>query len=1113
MQIKKKVMTVAFLLSMSMGMMAQQVNINLKGVSVKKAMTELKEKSGFSFVFEASDVNTNQKVDVNATTLNEAVEQILSGQSVSYEIKGKQVVISKKQVPAGSVKVVSGKRKVSGRITDKTGEGVIGASVIEKGTTNGVVTDFDGNFTIEVAENAILAVSYIGFQSQEIPVATGNFSDIVMSEDAQLVEEVVVVGYGVQKKSSLTGAVSSIKSSDIQDRTISRAEEALAGKSAGVQLLSTSAQPGASPSIRVRGFSSNGTSDPLYIIDGLLATDLSTLDPNNVESMEVLKDAASAAIYGAQAGNGVVLITTKSGKQGKANIKFDMQYTWQSLAKRPTLLNSQEYLQQMKERDATFTDENIQQLISNGIWNGSSSTDWYDVAFTTSPMTHATVSLDAGNEKGRFFLALSNQYNNGIIREDRDTYKRMSVALNADYKIQSWLTAGVTANFNKVTSKQIEDGSSNSSYYGMISRVMSLPPYFADTYSPDALPPQMQAQLNAGFTLLKDGNGNYYSTLGDGESMHPMVAIKNTDTENYSKNLSGTVYANFMPFKGFTFTSRLGYNLTDYNTYVYNNLYYGSTSKNNLENNGVSRSNTSTTYYQWENFFNYNINFGEVHDLTVMGGMSFSENDMTFLYGSVSKVAYDDDAYKDLDYASGEAVKGTNGHRLYNRKLSYFGRLSYELMDRYLLQFAMRADAADLSILPTNNRWGYFPSVSAGWVISNEKFFEKLNSPISFVKLRASWGQNGSTSNLSGYAYSNAISTNSMGYSFTNSQITYQVSASPSQVYNPNLKWETSEQIDLGLDIRAFKNRLTFGMDWYTKKTKDLIVSGIVIPYEVGNNSAPMNAGSIRNTGFEFELGWRDNIGKDFSYSITANLATLKNKVTYLDPNAGGNGRIEGNTAVGSYGAITAFEEGYPIWYFRGYQVDHIDATNGSPVFKDNNGDGVIDGNDKTNIGKPMPDFTYGITANVRYKNFDLTVFGSGSQGNDVFMALGYGNISYNFKELYDDRWTSSNTNAKYAAPSMTNADKYLISDAYVYNASYFRIKQIQLGYSVPKNICNRVFMQNCRIYCSLDDFFTFTKYPGLDPEVSATATSGMGVDYGNYPTTKKIVLGASITF
>ena len=544
----------------------------------------------------------------------------------------------------------------------------------------------------------------------------------------------------------------------------------------------------------------------------------------------------------------------------------------------------------------------------------------------------------------------------------------------------------------------------------------------------------------------------------------------------------------------------------------YNNLYYGSASANNKDKNGASRSNSSTTYYQWENFVNYSTDLWDKHHVSAMLGMSYSENNFTYVSAGVDKTAKHDPLYADVSYPAGDAVKSTAGYNLINRKLSYFGRLAYDYQNRYMLQAAMRADAADTSVLPGTNRWGYFPSVSAGWVISNERFFtEKNNTPLTFLKLRASWGQNGSTSNLSGYKYSNSLVTSAAGYSFSNTAMKYVTSAKPSQLYNPDLKWETSEQLDLGMDLRAFNDRFSFGMDWYQKKTKDLIVSNIVIPYEAGNSSAPMNAGNVTNKGFEFEAGWKDKAG-DFNYSVTANLATLKNEVTYLDPHVSG-GRIEGATTMASNGSFSAFEVGYPVWYFRGYQVDHLDDK-GNPVFRDNTGDGTIDASDKAMIGKPMPDFTYGITLTANYKNFDFLIFGNGSVGNDVFMSYSYNSISYTLKEMYDQRWTADGTTSrKFARPQNTNADKYGLSDAYIFDGSYFRIKQIQLGYTLPRTVTKKFLADKLRVYASLDNFFLFTKYPGLDPEVSSTATSGMGVDYGNYPTTKKVVFGLSVTF
>ena len=1002
--------------------------------------------------------------------------------------------------------------KVTGKVIDDLGESMIGVSILEKGTTNGVVTDIDGNYTLSVNQGATLVFSYVGYVTQE-HVVSGGTLNVTLKEDTETLDEVVVVGYGVQKKSDLTGAISSVKTADIENRTITRAEEALQGKTAGVQLVSTSAQPGSSPSIRIRGYSSNGTSDPLYVVDGLIVSDLSSIDPNNIKSMEVLKDAASAAIYGAQAGNGVVLITTKTGTKGSSSITYDFQYTINSLANRPELINSQESLSQQKEVSNTFTDQDIQNLIDSGIWDGQSSTDWYDVAFTNSAMQRHSVNLQGANDKGSFYLSLSNLYNDGILRGNYDTYRRLSIMLNADYNIKKWLKVGVTANYNKYTTRPISDGSSNSSYGSMISRIMTMKPYWRSTYAPDALPAQMQGLLDSGYNLFTDENGDYYMTLGDGESVHPQVNLRKSNIKRFGNSLSGTLYANFTPFKGFTFTSRLGYRESNDNYYQYDNLFYGSSSVLNQDQNGAQRSNTSVTYYQWENFANYSTTIAQDHNLSAMLGMSFAETKTTYVQAGVDKVSKDDPLFQDVSYPAGTAAKTVAGYDNVARKLSYFGRLSYDYKNRYMAQFSMRADAADSSILPMNNRWGYFPSVSAGWVLSNEKFFQdNNNTPVTFIKLRASWGQNGSTSNLGNYSYSNSLTSNSIGYSYYTTQMIYASLARPNQVANNELKWETSEQLDLGFDVRAFNDRFTLGFDWYKKKTKDLIVSEITIPFEVGNSSAPLNAGSVENQGFEIELGWKDKPNKDFSYSVNANLATLKNKVTHLDSRVS-NGRIEGATRIAGYGSITAFEVGHPVWYFRGYEVDHLDDK-GAPVYVDQDNNGSIDDEDRVEIGKPMPDFTFGLTASFNYKDFDFLIFGSGSIGNDAFMAYEYHDISYTLKELYDQRWTADgSTNRKYAAPTQTGVDKYAMSDAYVFDASYFRIKQIQLGYTLPQNLTRKAFIDKCRLYVSLDDFFTFTSYPGIDPEVSASATSGMGVDFGNYPTTKKVVFGLSVTF
>ena len=1005
--------------------------------------------------------------------------------------------------------------QVKGTVKDKSGQPVIGAAVIQKNAPqNGVVTAEDGSFSISAPQGTVLEVNSIGYETLE--VAAARELSIILQDDNELLDEVVVVGYGVQRKVNLTGAISSVGSEDIQGRAIANLEQALQGKTPGVTLITTSAQPGAVPTVRIRGIASNGTSDPLYVVDGLLMEDISSIDPNSIESMEVLKDAASAAIYGAQAGNGVVLITTKRGGKGNGLVSYDFQYQISSLAVVPNLINSGEVIQQTKDANPSFTDDNILLLIDQGIWDGKTSTNWIDVAFGNGITKKHTINLQGANDRGSFYVSLGSHDEDGVIRKSRDTYQRYSVALNADYQIKPWLKAGVTADFAHYQASPLVDGvplmGSGVRNPNIFSQAMYQPPYIPDTYAPDNLPTTMQTILNQGvYHLFTDENGNYYSTDG---LLHPMVAIQGGEHKNYGNRLSGTLFANLTPIKGLVITSRFGFKIYGDNTYDFYHNYYGSqTYFNGDDILSVNRTTTSTTYYQWENFANYNFSVGK-NNFGVMAGMSFSRNSMLYEGLGISSAAKDDPLFADISYPSGSAIHTTGGYELVNTKLSYFGRLNYNYAEKYLAEVTFRADAADLSVLPQGHRWGFFPSVSAGWVASNEDFFSGAKNVVSFLKLRASWGQNGSTSNLSNYKYSNTIISTAVGYSFANDGISYNKMYRPGQLYNPDLKWETSEQLDFGLDARFFKDRLSFTADWFRKDTKDLIIQDIKVPSEAGNKAAPINGGNIRNTGVELELGWKDQKG-DFFYSISGNIATLKNRVTWLNPNVS-DSRIMSSININTVGSLAAFEENYPVWYFRGYQLDKLDE-NGDPVIKNLSGDeeGAIDELDKTIIGKPLPDFTYGLTLQLGWKGIDFTVFANGSQGNDVFMCYNNAMLFYNLKSLYDQRWTPTNTNTRFARPqaSSENIRHYMLSDAFVFDGSYFRIRQIQLGYTLPQNWTRKIFIEKLRIYASMDNFFLFTKYPGLDPEISTDAITGIGLDFGAYPTTKKMLFGVTVTF
>jgi TonB-linked SusC/RagA family outer membrane protein len=999
--------------------------------------------------------------------------------------------------------VTSYAQGIKGTVIDENGESVIGATVSDKSNAqNATITDLDGNFTVNVNAGQTIVVSYIGYETQE--VAAQNGMTIKLQPDNKVLDEVVFVGYGVQKKSSVTGAISQVKAEDMENRTISNAQQALQGKTSGVQIIQSSAAPGSSPTVRVRGYSSNQSSNPLYVVDGVRLSDISGIDPATIASMEILKDAASAAIYGAEAGNGVVLITTKKGKAGQGKISYDFMWTSESLARIPKMLNAQEYMQYMTEGNL-FTEEYLK---SN--WDGKTDTKWTDVAFTHGHMQKHNLSFTGGNDRGNYYLALSYLNNDGIVKGDADKYKRLTATVNGEYKIKDWLKVGTT---NQVEKYDVRQVSSNSEYGSLLTAVLMMDPLTPDTYS-GTLPLHMQLAQEQGRHLMQDENGNYYgvSQFYSGEQYHPMIMRDNGLSKNQGFNVTGSIYGDFTLIPNLTITSRFGYRLAGSRSSSTSLPFYGNAVQSR---DYVDQSNTSSTsiYYQWENFANYMKTFAGAHTVSAMVGMSFQDSDSDYVTGSLT--ATEEDAIKKndplfyyLNYANASATKGVSGETTNTTKYSYFGRIGYDYMGRYLLQASLRADAADLSKLSKKTRWGYFPAVSVGWTISEEKFFEPLKKVFDSLKFRASWGQNGSLSALGGYSYSTDMSLGGL-YPFT-SGITYTQGAAPSTLGNEDLKWETSEQLNFGLDGIFFGGRMTFGIDYFIKKTKDLLVWNTTPSLIIGGSTSPVNAGNVENKGFEFELGWRDHIG-DFNYSIRANLSTLSNEVTYIDPSIT---RLTGST-FHTY-TITYFEKGYPVYYFRGYKFDKIDPETGDPMFKDLNNDKQITTDDMTDIGNAIPDITYGLTLTAGYKGFDLTVFGTGTAGNKIFNCITRPDYatSNKFKEvIFDDRWTPSNTSGTKPRAGANNIDKYLVSDALVYNGSYFKIKQIQLGYTLPKSLISKIGISHARLYASLDDFFTISKYPGFDPEASANSTTGMGVDKGAYPTSKKMVLGFNIEF
>ncbi len=996
---------------------------------------------------------------------------------------------------------------VSGRVTDaETGEPLIAVGILQQGTSNGVISAMEGDYTITVPKGTVLLFSTIGYESVEV-VADRSVIDVAMKVDTNLLDEVVVVGYGVQKKSSLTGAVSSVKSVDLEARGVTNINAALSGKTSGVQSYSSSARPGAAPNIQVRGIGSNGSSAPLYVIDGRVAAGTGALNPNDIESIEVLKDAASAAIYGASAGNGVILITTKKGK-GDGHLSYDMQITSQSIAFKPHVMNSEQFVDYWTEVGSL----SLETVLKN--WDGRTNTDWMDATFEPSLMQKHSLTFQGGNEKGQFYLSGSYLDNNGMIKGKADVYKAYTGLINASYKIKSWLEVGTNNVIEYTQTKAVGEGGQG---VNLFQSALGMYPTTKPTYTVDDMPDDMLKVLAPGAnlgTLLGDGKGNYWgaSVFGMTNRLSPFILRDRGINDNRSMSVSGTTYANLTPWQWLTVTSRLSYTLSAGEYYSADRKYFNSLPTGDYRPNmAVSSSNSDMSYIQWENFATAMKLFGK-HLLTGMVGSSFSTSrsysTSAGASGSLENPgwAYDDPNFLYIAYANDSVIKSIGGGEpSIGRKLAYFGRFNYSYADKYLFQASLRADAADSSVLPKDNRWGFFPAVSAGWVVSKEPFMDWSKGWLDQLKIRVSWGQNGSLASLGGYMYARTIGRTGR-YNFSD-VLNYTYGYAPSVMGNDNLKWETSEQLDLGIDLSLFGNRLTVSADWYDKETKDLLISGVKLSNTTGFSPSPINAGALSNKGVELEIGWQDHIG-DFSYGIRGNMTTLKNKVKAVHENLSvvpGAGLISGTV-------FTRFEKGYPAWYFYGYQYEGVDPQTGDPVFKDINGGGVSD-SDKTMIGKGIPDFTYGITLNAAWKGIDMVVFGSGVQGVDIYNVYDP-NPEYIYNRLTvftQDRWSQSNPNGTnpraYADISRLNNSSYMVFDG-----SFFKIKQIQLGYTFPKSLLSKIRLENLRMYASLENFITFTKYPGWDPEVTGFG-SAMGLDYGAYPNSRKVLFGLNITF
>lgn len=984
------------------------------------------------------------------------------------------------------------KRPVEGKVADNQNMPLPGVNVVVKGTMNGMVTDANGAFRLEVADEDVIVFSFIGYEEQQITVGSQTSINVTLIEEMSDLTEVVVVGYGAQKKSLVTGSISSIKADDIANSSSTRVDQALQGRTSGVTILPVSGSPGSGAKIRIRGTGTNGNSNPLYIIDGMKTTSIDNIAPSDIESIEVLKDAASAAIYGTEGANGVIIISTKKGKKGEGQVSYDFQYGIQTVRTQMELMNATEYSQYMTEQGATI----------NKSANANTSTDWLDEIFESAPMQKHHLSFTGGNDHSSYMSSLSYSTQDGIVGGDKASFDRFTFRLNSTHQVKSWLELGNSLTYSESNRQSIGE---DDEYRGILNNALLMDPVTPVLYAAGQEPQKIKDLVNKGERILTNEDGLYYALPlnVDGEIGNPVSLIQTYNNKITTDNLLSTFYAKISPLKGLSMTSRFGMDMSYVNNHSWSTKYFISSERSNGSNT-ITDNLDKYFSWLWENFATYNFKVDQ-HNFTLLGGLSAQKFQHPNYYLYSGPMLQEGDLFSYHDHSTSREQDKVGSNIVENAMSSMFGRLSYNYANRYMFEGSIRRDAA--SEFPENDKGAVFSSASLGWVVSEESFWNI--DALEYFKLRASWGQNGSKSNLAGNEDKRYVVTT--GIFYPNPAGGYYSGAKIEKMINTNLKWERSEQLDLGIDLRTLEGKLSFTADYFKKVTKDLIITAMP-PLSAGAAGVPsINGGDVTNSGFEFELGYKQNVG-DLVITTNFNLSTLKNEVTALSadaPIAGAN--------VRGYN-LSWFEEGKPIWYFNGYKTAGINPADGLPNIVDKDGKVVTRGQetaaDLQMIGDPHPDFLYGASFYFDYKNIDLGIFIQGSQGNDIYTAWYRPDRATSNKPKYffEDRWTPTHTNA--SMPKANGSSEFIYrSDLMVQDGSYMRIKQIQLGYTLPENLISKFGIKRTRLYVSLDDYFTFTKYEGLDPEAGSSNDQSQGIDRGVYPIPGKLMFGLSVNF
>lgn len=1028
--------------------------------------------------------------------------------------------------------------QIKGTVVSGTdNEPLPGVNVVVKGNTStGTITDFNGTFTLSAPADAILSISYIGFKSQEIAVKGHKDIKIVLQEDSETLDEVVVVGYGVQKKSVVTASIAKVSADDLASTAPVRMDNALKGLASGVTVTSSSGQPGAAAQIRVRGIGTirteNGATDPLYIVDGMpLEGGLDYLNPNDIASIEVLKDAASGAVYGARAANGVILVTTKTGKIGKTKVTYDFSYGWQSAWKKRDVLNASEYALMINEG---AINAGIAPKFSDPYSYGQG-TNWQDEVFNNNaPMMNHQVSVSGASEKVNYLFSLGFYTQDGIVggNFDRSNYERLTLRSNTQYtlfdesKERNWLNSlKVTSNLSyaRIKSTNFDD---NSTWGTPLGSALALSPIL-NVY--DETEEAIKAQFDkygttAEYTPVYDPrNGKLFSIPGEfGEMSNPIAKLSLPGDKHWSHKFVANFSAELQLWDNLKFKTSYGADLSFWGYDGYRPLYYLRSGESSTQSSAYSRKEDGTVW-QLENVLMYDKSIDK-HSFSVLLGQSAKKSSGSYLYGSRNNITNYSRPYIDASTGlAANADRDAAGAPSVDATLaSIFARASYNYDERYMLQVTVRRDGS--SRFGPNNHYAVFPSFSLGWNLTNEKFMNKRPNWLTTTKIRLSWGKNGNE-NIGNFKYTVLTSPGNNAIFGSSENVINGVKASG--LANPDLKWEESEQLDFGLDFGFFNNALTFTADYYKKKTNGMLME-MNIPFYVGEAKPIGNVGKMENSGIELEAAYKFRVS-DWNFRVSANASYLKNKLIEYGNESG----WENLDSFQGTGDISRAENGKPFPFFYGYKTAGIfqntdevkaykndkgellqpTAVPGDVRFVDVDGNGIIDANDRTDIGKGMPDWTFGFNLGVSWKNFDLNMMWQGTAGNDIYDATRRTDIATsNLPSWMLNRWTGEGTSNR--IPRFVQGDNvnWQSSDLYVYDGSYLRLKNIQLGYTLPAALTQKVFISSLRFYVAAENLFTFTKYHGFDPEISSGGTS-LGIDYGVYPQARVWTIGASLSF